>query len=114
MSVYTAGIPAEYGRKMGGIVELNAVRDTRTGLHGQVDLSGGSFDTGGAFAQAQYGWGRNNVAASADGDHTDRYLNPPVVQNFTNSGTTGDFAASYERDRLSVSAPRTLPLSGAQ
>jgi hypothetical protein len=54
MSVYTAGIPAEYGRKIGGVVELNAARDTRTGLHGQVDLSGGNFDTGGASAQAQY------------------------------------------------------------
>jgi hypothetical protein len=43
MSVYTAGIPAEYGRTIGVIVELNTVRDTRTGLHGQADLSGGSF-----------------------------------------------------------------------
>jgi len=89
------------------------VRDTRTGLHGQVDLSGASLDTGGTSAQAQYGWGRDSVAVSADGDHTDRYLNPPVVQNFTNSGTTGDFAASYERDvterdRLSVSVRHEL------
>jgi hypothetical protein len=84
------------------------VRDSRTGLHGQVDLSGGSCDRGGASAQAQYGWGRNSAAVSADGDHTDRYLNPPVVQNFTNSGTTGDFAASYERDRLSVSVRHEL------
>ena len=98
ISIYTAGIPAEYGRKMGGIVEINTVRDTRQGLHGQMVLSGGSFDTAGAFAQAQYGWGKNTLTGSADGDMTARYLNPPVVQNFTNNGTTGDFSAGYERD----------------
>jgi len=113
MSIYTAGIPAEYGRKMGGIVELSTARDVRTGLHGQVVLSGGSFDTGDASAQAQYGRGRNNFAVSAGGDHTDRYLNPPVLQNFTNTGTTGDFAASYDRDltdrdRLSFSIRHEL------
>ncbi len=29
MSIYTAGFPAEYGRKMGGVVELNTKRDRR-------------------------------------------------------------------------------------
>ncbi|HMD21808.1 MAG TPA: carboxypeptidase regulatory-like domain-containing protein, partial [Alloacidobacterium sp.] len=41
MNIYTAGIPAEYGRKMGGIVELNTKRETDQGLHGQVIFSGG-------------------------------------------------------------------------
>jgi len=107
VSIYTAGIPAEYGRKMGGVVEVNTARDARAGLHGQVALSGGSFDTGGAFAQAQYGWGKNTLGASANGGMTDRYLNPPVIQNYTNTGTTGDFALNYQReltsqDRLSL------------
>jgi hypothetical protein len=72
MSVYTAGISAEYEKTIGGIVKPNTVRDSRTGLHEQADLSGGSFDRGGASAKAQYGWGRNSAAVSADGDHTDR------------------------------------------
>jgi hypothetical protein len=54
MSIYTAGIPAEYGRKMGGIVEVNTLQDSEPGFHGQVVLSGGSFDSAGAFAQGQY------------------------------------------------------------
>ena len=29
---------------------------------------------------------------------TSYYLSPPVPENFTNTGTTGDFAGSYERD----------------
>src|SRR5690348_10713535 len=92
VSVYTAGIPAEYGRKMGGVVEVNTSRNTRMGLHGQAVLSGGSFDTAGAFGQAEYAWGKNSFTASASGNMTDRYLNPPVLQNFTNTGTTGDFS----------------------
>ena len=84
MSVYTANFPAEYGRKMGGVVEVNTARDSREGLHGQVVLSGGSFDTAGAFALAQYLWGKNTLGVSASGDRTDRYLNPVVPQNFTN------------------------------
>jgi hypothetical protein len=98
MSIYTAGIPAEYGRKMGGVVEVNTIRDTRPGLHGELVLSGGSFDTAGAFGTAQYEWGKNTLGVSANGDMTDRYLNPPVVQNYTNTGTTGDFGVNYERD----------------
>jgi hypothetical protein len=98
MSIYTANFPAEYGRKMGGVIEVNTAHDPRQGFHGQVVLSGGSFDTAGAFAQAQYQWGKNTLGVSASGDATDRYLSPVVPQNFTNRATTGDYSASYERD----------------
>lgn len=107
MSIYTAGIPAEYGRKMGGVVELNTMEDSQPGLHGQVVLSGGSFETVGAFAQGQYVWGKNTFGITASGDVTGHYLNPVVPQNYTNTGTVGDFSAHYQRDlttrdRLSV------------
>lgn len=98
LTVYTAGIPAEFGRKMGGVVEINTLKDAAPGMHGQVVLSGGSFDTAGAFARVQYTWKASTVGASASGDMTSRYLNPVVPQNYTNRGTTGDFAARYERD----------------
>ena len=98
MSIYTAGIPAEYGRKMGGVVEVNTLQDSQPGLHGQVVLSGGSFDTAGASAQAEYAWGKNTFGASASGSMTEHYLNPVVPQNFTNTGTLGDFSVNYERD----------------
>src|SRR6202020_1266196 len=68
LSIYTAGIPAEYGRKMGGVIEVNTLRDDQQGLHGEAALSGGSFDTAGAFAQAQYGGGHNTVSAGAAGN----------------------------------------------
>jgi hypothetical protein len=98
LTIYTAGIPAEYGRKMGGVVEVNTLRDQQAGLHGEAALSGGSFDTAGAFAQAQYGWGHNTLGASAAGNMTAHYLNPVVPENYTNRGTTGDFSLSFSRD----------------
>ncbi len=98
MSIYTAGIPAEYGRKMGGVIEVNTKRESQAGLHGQVIASGGSFETAGGFAQIQDIWGKNVLGASVDGDRTGRYLSPVVPENFTNRGTTGDFSVNYERD----------------
>ncbi|MFZ3340755.1 MAG: TonB-dependent receptor [Terriglobales bacterium] len=98
LSVYTAGIPAEYGRKMGGVVEVNTLQDLQTGLHGQVVLSGGSFDSAAASAEGEYAWGKNAVGAGASGGMTEHYLNPVVPQNFTNTGTLGDFSVNYERE----------------
>jgi hypothetical protein len=98
MTIYTAGFPAEYGRKMGGVVELNTLRDPQPGFHGQFVLSGGSYDSAGAFAQAQYSWGKNVLGFTASGAQTDHYLNPVVPENFTNSGTLGDFSVNYQRD----------------
>jgi hypothetical protein len=98
LSVYTAGIPAEFGRKMGGIIEVNTLKEAKPGLHGQLDIFGGSFDTAGASAQGQYAWKKNTLGGSASGSLTSHYLNPVVLQNFTNRGTTGDFGLHYERD----------------
>ena len=113
MSIYTAGIPAEYGRKMGGVVEVNTLQDSQPGFRGQVVLSGGSFDSAGAFAQGQYAWGKNTLGASASGGMTSHYLNPVVIQNYTNRGTLGDFSVNYQRDltpkdRLSFSLRHEL------
>jgi hypothetical protein len=113
MSIYTAGIPAEYGRKMGGVVEVDTLQDSQPGFRGQVVLSGGSFDSAGAFAQGQYTWGKNTLRASASGGMTSHYLNPVVVENYTNRGTLGDFSANYQRDltpkdRLSLSVRHEL------
>src|SRR5277367_657442 len=113
MNIYTAGIPAEYGRKMGGVVELNTKRETDQGLHGQAVFSGGSYDTFSGYAQAQYAWGKNAFGGSASGSQTSHYLNPVVPENYTNSGTTGDFSAHYDRnftenDRLDLGVRHEL------
>jgi hypothetical protein len=98
VSIYTAGIPAEYGRKMGGVVELNTLEEQQAGFHGDLALAGGSYDTTSGFASSQYRWGRNNLGGSASGGRTDHYLNPVVPQNYSNTGTLGDFSLHYDRD----------------
>jgi outer membrane cobalamin receptor len=98
MSILTAGYPAEYGRKLGGVIEVNTMRDSRPGFHGKAAASGGSFATGGGNLMGQYGWGRNTLSLNAGADRTDRYLDPPVEQNYTNAGTNASVSARYERD----------------
>jgi hypothetical protein len=106
--IYTAGFSAEYGRKLGGVVELNSRQHMESGPHGQLALMGGSYDTASSHGQLQDAWGKNSLGASASGSMTSHYLNPVVPVNYTNKGTIGDFSARYERqfnenDHLSFS-----------
>ncbi len=98
MSVFTAGYPAEYGRKLGGVVEVNSRRDPRPGAHGRLSLDGGSFASRTAQAAAQWRGGKNLFAVGAHGTRTDRFLDPPVEDNFTNRGTGAGWSARLERD----------------
>lgn len=98
MRVLTASYPAEYGRKLGGIVEVTTQKDLPAGLHGQFDAGGGSFSTATSSGGVTYSWSENRFSFSADGFHTDRYLDPPVLQNFTNRANEAGFSSSYERD----------------
>jgi hypothetical protein len=98
LNVYTAGIPAEYGRKMGGVVEVNTLKNEDPDFHGQLTLFGGTYDTAGINTQDQYTWKGNTLGLSASGNMTGHYLNPVVPENYTNNGTTGSFSLSYERD----------------
>jgi hypothetical protein len=98
MRVLTASFPAEYGRKLGGIIEVTTSKDAPSGLHGQLDAEGGSFSTVSASAALSYSAGKNRFSVSGNGFHTERYLDPPVLENFTNRASAGGFSASYERD----------------
>ena len=98
LKIYTGGFPAEYGRKMGGVIEVNTLKNADPGFHGQLTLFGGTYATGGINTQDQYTWGRNTFGVSGSGNMTGHYLNPVVPENYTNDGTTGSFSVTYERD----------------
>ncbi|HXZ39834.1 MAG TPA: TonB-dependent receptor, partial [Terriglobales bacterium] len=98
LTIYTAGIPAEFGRKMGGVVEVNTLKGEDPGFQGELTAFGGSFDTVGVNTQDEYTWGRNTLGVSASGNMTSHYLNPVVTNNYTNTGTTGSASLSYERE----------------
>lgn len=98
MRVLTGGYPAEYGRKLGGVVEVTTDRDARPGFHGKAVIEGGSFGTVNSYVSAHVVHGGTTVGVSGEALETDRYLDPPVEQNYTNRGSAGGFSASLERD----------------
>ncbi|HUS08074.1 MAG TPA: TonB-dependent receptor [Bryobacteraceae bacterium] len=98
MKIMTSGYAPEYGRKLGGVVELSTQRDTRPGFHGRAVASGGTFATATGYLLGQYGWRRNTLGFTAESERTDRFLDPPVEDNFTNKGKTSGAGARFERD----------------
>lgn len=113
MNVFTAGYPAEYGRKLGGVIEVNSSRDPRPGAHGNLSIERGSFGNLSGHLAGQYAFGRNVAGFSADASRTDRFLDPPVERNFTNRASHSAAGGRFERDltdqhhlRLSVHSKR--------
>ena len=98
LKVYAGGIPAEFGQKLGGVVEVNTRRNTSPGLHGSVVAQGGSFGTTSGYAGVQYAAGRTTASLSGEGFVTDRYLDPPTLENFRNHGSSTGFTGALERD----------------
>jgi outer membrane receptor protein involved in Fe transport len=98
VAILTGGYPAEYGRKLGGIVEVVTEQEARRGWHGGMVASGGSFATADASGTAAYGWSRTEASVTAGAARTDRYLDPPVEENFTNHGSMSRFSARVDHD----------------
>jgi outer membrane cobalamin receptor len=108
MTILTASFPAEYGRKLGGVVEISTNQDIKPGFHGRLVASDGSFGTGNVHVELQEGWDRNSIEVSGGAASTNRYLDPPAPQNFNNHAAASDFSSHYEReftphDRLGLS-----------
>lgn len=97
VTVRTANYPAEFGRKLGGVIEVNTEHDARKGFHGRAVLQGATFGERSGFASMQYAAGRNSFSLSGEGMKTDRYLDPPVEENFTNRGSGGSMSARFAR-----------------
>jgi hypothetical protein len=107
LNMITGGYPAEYGRKLGGVVEVVTAGSAREGVHGRIVGSGGSFRTASGHALGEYTRGANTFSMSGSLARTDRYLDPPVEENFTNTGTGSSLAVHGEHefgaaDRLGV------------
>jgi hypothetical protein len=98
LNVFTAGYPAEYGRKLGGVIEVVTSAQTRQGFHGLVAAAAGSFATGSGEVTGAYGGYHTTLSAAAGLAATGRYLDPPVEDNFTNHGTTSHATVRVERD----------------
>ena len=98
MRVFTAGYPAEYGRKLGGVVEVDTADDTRSGVHGKAVLGGGSYGTADGFASLQGRLGRTWASLGVTGALTDRYLDPPVEENYSNHASNTGVMTRIDSD----------------
>jgi hypothetical protein len=98
MNIMTGGYPAEYGRKLGGVIEVVTATQTRHGFGGSASVSAGSFGTKSADAIGEYGWSKTTVSVAGGAAETDRYLDPPVVENYTNRGSTASGSVHFEHD----------------
>jgi hypothetical protein len=88
LEVYTGNFPAEFGNKVSGVVNVS----TKSGLgasrrfRGSVGGSAGSFSTAEGSVQFGGGTDRWGYFASFAGGRSDRFLDPPSVDNLHNSG----------------------------
>jgi hypothetical protein len=97
ITILTGGYPAEYGRKLGGVIELTTAVQPQRGFHARVTTGIDSVDTraGGVFAG--YAGERNAITGGAAIAVTGRYLDPPVEENYTNDATTAYGVARVQR-----------------
>jgi outer membrane receptor protein involved in Fe transport len=96
ISVLTGNFPAEYGRKLGGVVEVTTSRDRTRGFRGSADVSAGSFGLAAGAFNGSYGWGGRSLSFGGSAARTDRYLDPPVRENYSNSGSLRGATIGYE------------------
>jgi outer membrane receptor protein involved in Fe transport len=98
LTVMTAGYPAEYGRKLGAVIEVASETTSLPGFHGVASALFGSDATRSGEMAAGHIWGRSSLSASASASATDRYLDPPSEENLTNRGSTASLSARFDHD----------------
>ncbi len=96
--VITANIPAEFGRRLGGIIELATRRPTTNGRHTELTVRNGSFSTTEGIFSSQHRTDGAVFSFGLRGGHTDRYLDPPSLENFTNRGSSAGVNVGFEHD----------------
>jgi len=111
IEIITGGIPAEYGEKANGVINLT----TRSGLgtngsKGEVSAGGARFDTASASVSAGGGNSRFGWFADADGSRSDRFLDPVSFDSFHNTGNS--LRAFIRLDGVSANASSNWRLTG--
>jgi outer membrane cobalamin receptor len=89
VEVLTGGISAEFGDKLGGVVNVNTRSGRETPTQGSVTFSGGSFSTGEISGNFSTRTDKLGLLANLSATTSQRFLDPPTVENFHNFGRTG-------------------------
>jgi outer membrane receptor protein involved in Fe transport len=114
VEVITGSIPAEFGDKLGAIINLTTKSGLNMPLSGEISGNIGSFSTGDAGVSfgghvSRFGW-----FTWFSGSTSHRYLDPPTIENFHNVGRSASNLTALDlaptaRDSIKL----TLMVAGA-
>jgi hypothetical protein len=111
LTIITGGIPAEYGEKANGVINLTTRSGLGTnGVKGEVSAGGARFDTGSASISAGGGNARFGWFADVDASRSDRFLDPVSFDNFHNAGNS--VRGFIRLDGVSANASSNWRLTG--
>ncbi|HKS27398.1 MAG TPA: TonB-dependent receptor [Pyrinomonadaceae bacterium] len=98
--VLTGGIPAEFGDKLAGVINVNTRSGLETPTQGGMSISGGSFSTGEVSADFSTRTKKFGFLTNLSATTSQRFLDPPTIENFHNFGRTGKgfFRLDYQFD----------------
>jgi outer membrane receptor protein involved in Fe transport len=101
VEVLTGGIPAEFGDKLAGIINVNTRSGLETPTQGGVTFSGGSFSTGEVGADFSTRTKKFGFLTNLSASTSQRFLDPPTLENFHNFGRSGKgfFRFDYQFDQ---------------
>jgi outer membrane receptor protein involved in Fe transport len=101
VEVLTGGIPAEFGDRLAGVINVNTRSGLETPTQGSVSFSGGSFSTGEVGADFSTHTKKFGFLSNLSATTSQRYLDPPTLDNFHNFGRTGKgfFRLDYQFDQ---------------
>jgi Carboxypeptidase regulatory-like domain len=111
LTIITGGIPAEYGEKANGVINLTTRSGLGTnGVKGEVSVGGARFNTASGSASAGGGNARFGWFADVDASRSDRFLDPVSFDNFHNDGSS--LRAFLRLDGVSADASSNWRLTG--
>lgn len=101
VEVMTGGIPAEFGDKLAGIINVNTRSGLETPTQGGLTFSGGSFSTGEVGADFSTRTKKFGFLTNLSASTSQRFLDPPTLENFHNFGRSGKgfFRLDYHFDQ---------------
>ncbi len=111
IEIVTGGIPAEYGEKANGVINLTTRSALgHSGFHGDIGVGAARFST--LEGAAAVGWGgpRSGLFLDLDASKSDRFLDPVSFGNLHNHGNTRRIFGRY--DSISSSESDSFRLTG--
>ncbi len=94
--VITGSVPAEYGGKLGAVINVNTKSGLEMPWNGNFSLTAGSFDSGEIGGEVGGHTEKVGIYISTTGSRSRRYLDPPEIENFRNLGGTARFFSKFD------------------